>query len=188
MQSFEKGSCVMAIQETYTIPHIGLKKEVHTFEYQLNKEFFQKYENELLSDAEVMVRVLFDKTAMPYILDFRVDGTMQADCDKCAARIPIHLTGDFRVYVKFVNDDNVLEDELLEILFIHPDDPEIDVETFLYDFVNLSVPYSRKCEDPANTPLCDQQVLALLNQLRKPDDEPTTDPRWEKLNKLKDLN
>lgn len=178
----------MAKQETYTIPHIGLKKEVHAFEYQLGKEFFLKHENELLSNAEVTVKVLFDKTSTPYILDFSIDGTLQAECDKCATQIPIHFDGDFRVYVKFVADEEVPQDDNLEILFIHPEEPEIELETYLYDFVNLSVPYSRTCEDPGNTPLCDQKVLALLNQLREPEDVPTTDPRWEGLNKLKDLN
>jgi uncharacterized metal-binding protein YceD (DUF177 family) len=178
----------MAKQETYTIPHIGLKKEVHTFEYQLGKEFLQKYENELLSNPEVTVKVVFDKSNTPYILDFSIDGTLHAECDKCTAPISIHFDGDFRVYVKFVAEEEVPEDDNLEILFIHPDDPDIELETFLYDFVNLSVPYSRICEDPGNTPYCDQKVLALLNELRQPDDEPSTDPRWEGLNKLKDLN
>jgi uncharacterized metal-binding protein YceD (DUF177 family) len=178
----------MAKKETYTIPHIGLKKEVHTLEYQLGKEFFLKYENELMSNAEVNVKVLFDKTSTPYILDFSVKGILQADCDKCATSIPIHFDGDFRVYVKFVADEEVLQDDNLEILFIHPDEPEIELESYLYDFVNLSVPYSRTCGVPGNTPLCDQIVLALLNQLREPEDITTTDPRWEGLNKLKDLN
>lgn len=179
----------MAKAETYTIPHIGLKKEVHTFEYHLTKEFFQKHENELLGDADVYVKVIFDKRNTPYIIDFDISGKFTTDCDKCAAQIPQALTGDFRIYVKFDTEADVQQDENLEIVFISPDEPEIDLETYLYDFVNLSVPYARMCEDPGNTPYCDMEVIALLDKLQQPEEtEQPTDPRWEGLNKLKDLN
>jgi uncharacterized protein len=178
----------MATEKTFSIPHIGLKKTVHELNYHLDQAFFNKHENALISGADINVKVLFDKSSTPYILDFYISGTFETECDKCAADVRISLSGEYRVFVKFDAEAEIPVDENLEILFLSREEPEINIEPYLYDFVCLSLPYTKICDDPGNTPYCDMEVVALLDRINEQEEEKTTDPRWEGLNKLKDLN
>lgn len=176
----------MAKLNTYTIPHVGLKKEVHYFEYQLDKTFFAKFEHSLITKGDVLVTVRFDNRYEPFLMDFFIKGSTPAECDKCAAPVMLQLDEEYRVYVKFDTEPAQMDDEL-EILFLGRDEPEIDLEPYLYDFVNLSVPALKVCDEPGNTPFCDLAVLKMLDNDFKTNEEKVTDPRWEGLNKLKDL-
>jgi len=178
----------MATEKTFSIPHIGLKKAVHELQYHLDDAFFKKHENALIDGADVHVKVLFDKTATPYTLDFDIKGSFRTECDKCAADVKLPLSGEYRVFIKFDADADEPVDDNLEILFMTPGEPEIDIEPYLYDFVCLSLPYSKVCDDPGNTPYCDREVVELLDKINQQETTKTTDPRWEGLNKLKDLN
>lgn len=172
---------------SYTIPHVGLKKEVHTFKYQLDEQFFKKVETSLIQKGNIDVTVTFDKSKTPYIIDFDLSGEVLAECDRCASDFMVPIEGNFRVYVKFDVGIEEAQDEDLEILFMNPDDPEIDLEPYLYDFVSLSIPYSKVCEDAGIQ--CDPEVIQLLSkEEEKEETETKPDPRWEGLNKLKDLN
>ncbi|MCO5232126.1 MAG: DUF177 domain-containing protein [Chitinophagales bacterium] len=178
----------MSKQETYNIPYIGLKREVHTFNYQLDGKFFKKDEYSLIQDGKVDVKLIFDKSNTPYILDFDIRGIIQTNCDRCTTAIDIPIQGNYKVYVKFDQNAEDIEDEDMEILFLHPENPVIDIETYLYDFPLLSIPYSKVCEDVGLT--CDPEFLKYIqreNEEKLKETENIPDPRWAELNKLKDL-
>jgi uncharacterized protein len=176
----------MTKKENYTIPYVGLKNEKHTFHYQLNEEFFKKDEHSFLENGKADVEVIFDKSITPYILDFEISGTIESECDRCASIIDVPFTSKNRVYVKFDTHADEIVDEDLEILYLHPDDSQIDIETYLYDFTLLSIPYSKVCKDAGQK--CDPEVIKHLENslLEQEKQENTPDPRWEGLNKLKD--
>lgn len=177
----------MTKKETYTIPYVGLKNEKHIFHYQLNEEFFKKEEHSFLQNGKAEAKVIFEKSIIPYILDFEISGTVQTECDRCVSTINIPFSSTNRVYVKFDTHADEIEDEDLEILYLHPDDAQIDIETYLYDFTLLSIPYSKVCKDAGQK--CDTEVIKHLEKSLQEQEkqENTPDPRWEGLNKLKDL-
>ncbi len=178
----------MTKKENYTIPYVGLKNEKHTFHFTLNEEFFKTEEHSFLENGKAEAEVIFDKSILPYILDFEIKGTVQSECDRCNTTIDIPFHSSNRVYVKFDPLADEIEDDDLEILYLHPDDAVIDIETYLYDFTLLSVPYSKMCKDAGLK--CDPEVIKHLEKSEQDlnKKENTPDPRWEGLNKLKDLN
>lgn len=173
----------MAKMETYTIPYVGLKKGKHTFQYRLNGEFFKKDEHALVQDADIEAVVVFDKSIRPYTLDFEFSGTLKTECDRCASEIDLPIQSNYKVYVKFDQDADEIDDEDLEIMFVRPDEPELDIQVYLYDFALLSLPYYKECKDAGKT--CNPEVIKYLennNENNKPKQD--TDPRWEDLKKL----
>ncbi|MCO5247698.1 MAG: DUF177 domain-containing protein [Chitinophagales bacterium] len=173
--------------EKYTIPYVGLKNGKHFFNYHLNEEFFKLNEDPMIQKGDVDVKVVFDKSNTPYILDFELHGVIHTECDRCISEIDLPIQSTHRIYVKFDKDADELVDEDLEIIFIKPDEPEIDITEYLYDFALLSVPYSKHCEDVGKS--CDPNVIKYLNtSLEDKIIDETIDPRWEKLNKLKSKN
>ena len=178
----------MTKKENYTIPYVGLKNEKHTFHYQLNEEFFKTEEDSFLQDGKVNVTVVFDKSITPYTLDFEISGTIRSECDRCASTIDVPIHSTHKVYVKFDAQAEEFEDENLEILYLNPSDAVIDLGIYLYDFTLLSIPYSKVCKDAGLK--CDTEVIKHLDKAKQEQEEQenTPDPRWEGLNKLKDLN
>lgn len=178
----------MTKKENYTIPYVGLKNEKHIFHYHLDEEFFKTEEDSFLKDGKVDVEVTFDKSITPYLLDFVINGTIRSECDRCVSTIDVPIHSSNRVFVKFNHQSEEFEDENLEILYLNPDDPEIDLKIFLYDFTLLSIPYSKVCKDAGLK--CDPEVTKHLDKIEQEQQEQENkpDPRWEGLNKLKDLN
>lgn len=178
----------MIKKKPYIIPYVGLKNEKYDFEFRLDKEFFNREENALVREGRVTVTVSLDKSLQPHTLDFVIDGTILAECDRCASDIDLPIHHTYRVYVKLESDKDVEADENLEMLYLHPEDQEIDVEPFLYDFTLLSVPFTKRCQDIQKE--CDPEVTKYIVssvEIEQEEDN-SIDPRWEKLKKLKDLN
>lgn len=171
-----------SIQE-YRIPHVGLKKEVHEFSYELTETFFANFENALIQKCNIQVNASFDNRQEPFILEIDLDGIIWSDCDRCTASIPVTIHATFTVYVKYTADEAMKELDEMEIIYISRDESSINLTQFLYDFVHLSIPVHVICDNPGKTEYCDMEIIKLLEQQQE---ENTTDPRWADLNKLKD--
>jgi uncharacterized metal-binding protein YceD (DUF177 family) len=167
----------------YKIPHAGLKKDIHEFSYELTEKFFANFDNALISKCSIQVNITFDNRQEPYMIEVDLDGTVWGECDRCTASIPLSIHASFVVYVKYVYDESMKEQEDAEIIYIAKDDTNIDITQFLYDYVHLSIPIHKICDNPGKTEYCDQEIVRILEQ--KTTDN-TTDPRWAGLDKLKD--
>ncbi|MDZ7742668.1 MAG: DUF177 domain-containing protein [Bacteroidota bacterium] len=84
------------------------------------------------------------------------------------------------IYIKFGDEEY---EETDEVYVISQREYEIDVSQFIYEFINLSLPY-RKIHplDENGNEQCDPEVLQKLEDYKR---ESSTDPRWDALKKLK---
>ena len=170
----------------YAIAHIGLKKDIHLFELELDDTFFLNADQLAVHAANIHVQISLDKRNTPYILDFLINGSITTDCDKCAAKVILPIIGKYTVYIKF-SDEVVIEDSADDdILVIHRDDPEIDYYPFLHDFVHLCLPISKICDDPGNTEYCDIEVVNILNSMNQAQQQ-EQNTIWSKLEQLKNI-
>lgn len=172
----------------YKIAHQGLKKGKHRFEFHLDNSFFGNFDHSQIQEADIAVSVALDNTQEPYIADIELEGSASGVCDKCAANIPLTVRGDFRLYIKplDMSDDSEMPDDT-DFIYIHHDDPEIDLSHHLYEFAHLSLPLVKSCDKPFETPLCDLEVKRVMEklQIESPEKE-SIDPRWSALYKLKE--
>ena len=97
--------------------------------------------------------------------------------------MPINLYE--RQIVKFAEDELESDDD--EIISLSRKETAIDIAEPLYEMINVAVPYIKNCEQ-ANQD-CDQEMIDRLEKLsienQSEENEQTSDPRWEALNKLK---
>ena len=128
-----------------------------------------------------------DKQETMLILQFHIFGTIRLDCDKCLSEFDAPIDVKERQIVKFAEDD--LESDDLEIIMLNRSESEIDVSTMIYEFITVSVPYIKICEENGTGVQCDQEMIERLNKLsvgNQAEEEKTTDdPRWEALKELK---
>jgi len=168
---------------TYSIPFTGLKPGKHDFEYEITNAFFDEFEYSLVKKAELKCSVELEKQETMLILNFHITGKIDLTCDKCLAGYPQQVDINEQQIAKF-SEEEVDEDE--EIITLTKNDHEINIAGLIYEYVNVAAPFIAVCSDEGNTPYCDKEMIARLNELSADggqDDK--TDPRWDVLKKIK---
>ena len=168
-------------KQDFRILIAGLKEKVYHFKYELDDSFFNTVEQPLIEQSSIVVDLSFDKTHEPYVLHFKVTGTFEGECDRCASTINIPINADYRLFVELGNIEN---DDETEVIYISREDHDIKLYDHIYDFVNLSIPMVKRCTSIADVKLCDEKVSSFMERINS-SSEKTTDPRWEALKKLK---
>lgn len=158
---------------------------VHHFDYELDDRFFNAFEYSLIKSGNLKVDLELEKQETMLLLKFKVIGTVNLDCDKCLSEFAYPVNLYERQIVKFAEDELESDDE--EIITLSRKDTEIDISASLYEIINVAVPYIKNCGQADRE--CDQEMIDRLDQLsidkQAEENEQTSDPRWEALNKLK---
>ena len=172
----------------YEIAFVGLKPGVHEFDYELDDKFFSTFGEQDFKNCKAHVKLSLDKLPAFMMLRFEVGGTLEFICDRCGNDLPFELWDEFEILVKMVEDPGQmnLEEEDPDVYYISRTESHIDVKGWLYEFVNLSIPFQKSCsEDEIGGPQCNKEVLEKLKMLN-PQQNETKNPIWKGLDKLKD--
>jgi len=169
----------------FSIPFTGLKIGKHQFDFDIDNSFFDAYEYSLVKKGSLKVAVELDKQETMLILHFHIVGTIVLDCDKCLAEFNSPINIRERQIVKFAEDE--LESDDLEIIMLDKKESEINIADLIYEFITVSAPYIKVCEQNGDGQQCDQEMIARLESLAVGSQEEKTDddPRWAALKKLK---
>lgn len=174
----------MKTKNKYTVAFTGLQNGVHSFTFNIDNDFFASREYSPITEGNIDVELDFDKKNQFFVLNFRYAGTVQVDCDRCAQDVTLPINNAASLLVKVADEtvENIADDE---VMYIQPNDIEVDFSQFLYENIIVDIPLYKTCEDDiSGEQQCDEKVVTILEN----DDEPgegETDPRWEKLKQLK---
>src|SRR5690606_11478575 len=121
------------------------------------------------------------------IANFDIKGFISLNCDLCLSNFPSETEINERVIIKFSEHEDITEDTE-EILILSKKDHALDISPLIYEYINLAAPYNSRCDDPGNKSMCDKEMIDKINNLsihNKESEQPSIDPRWEILNKIK---
>lgn len=127
----------------YLIPISSLKQGLHTFDYQLDKRFFECFEASPVQEGSVTAKFYFDKQSGMYSLIFDLEGEVLVECDRCLEFFNMPIKSSNSLVAKF----NASEADDMEIIHIPRTETEINIAAFLYEFVILSIPAVKKHDD-----------------------------------------
>lgn len=161
----------------YNIKFEGLKQGVHFYEFVVDNAFFEEFDAFEFKKSIIYVDLEFKKQSTMLVLTFKFAGTITVPCDRCLDDVDVEVDGEEKLVVKFGNEEYDQTDEIL-ILPIH--EHELNVATYVYEFLNINLPQKRVHLDG----LCNQQVISELEKIEKKN-EIDEDPRWSS---LKDIN
>jgi uncharacterized protein len=155
----------------FSLPIKGLKNGIHEYNFQIDGEFFENFENSPIEKGNFDVHVTLDKRDAFFELVFDFDGTIQTECDRCTASIDLPFGDTQNLTVKYSLEES--EDDA-EIVFITHDTSIFNVAKYIYEFICLSVPYHKTydCENDEKPP-CDFDVLDRIS------DEPIAEEKEE---------
>jgi len=146
----------------YIIQFKGLKEGVHEFAFSINKPFFEAFEYLAVPEGHVDVTVVLDKKSTFLDLDVDLKGEMLVQCDRCLDYFSLPLEYRGHLIVRF-SETAMESDE--EVMWIHPDEYELDLRHYLYECLSLSIPIRKIHPDlPNGEPGCDPEMLEKLDE------------------------
>ncbi len=171
----------------YEIAWQGLKPGIHTFQFELDDKFMKEHGEWEFGSLEAQVTVTFDKQTSFFMLKFDVGGVMDVPCDRCGDDLKLKLWDEFNLLVKLQGEGAEEKDEEADVVFIPRSETVLDISTWLYEFVQLSVPLQRVHPDVDGKSTCDPKALELLNKLADHPEDHKTNDIWKGLDALKDI-
>ncbi|WP_336516741.1 DUF177 domain-containing protein [Pollutibacter soli] len=181
----------MAGRREYEIAFVGLKPGVHEFNYTIDDKFFADFNfpQQEFSNCHANVKLLLDRQTSFLMLKFEVGGTCDVTCDRCGNPLTVQLWDDFSMLVKMVDNPDELnaQDEDPDVFYISRTESHIDVAGWIYEFINLSVPVHRMCDDKdIDETKCNVEVLKMLRGMNDESKE-NQNPIWKGLDKFRNI-
>lgn len=142
----------------FSIPLKSIEKKTHQFDFQVDSEFFSHFENSLIKEGKFDVVVEINKKPNVMDVKFIINGSFQTECDRCLAGISQKVEGEHEILAKF---GELPEEENPEVIYIQPLAHDFNVAKYIYEFICLSIPYTKVCVGD-DEELCDQTVQGYL--------------------------
>lgn len=176
----------MGKSSEFIVRFSGLGIGKHQFEFLAEDWFFEQLENSLIARGAVKVKMEMDKKSTHLGLFFTLEGSVGEVCDRCSVDYDQSVSGEFKMFVKFGDAYEDVDDELI---IIPRGDHELDVAQMVYEFIGLSIPLRKvPCEVLNDTSMCDKAVLdRIAGEAMDTDEEDnSTSPFKDILGGLKD--
>jgi len=121
----------------YKIPLKTLAPGVHTYEYELDRKFFEDIDGEEVRKGDVKVILNVRRASSSFELNFDIEGVIKVPCTRCLDDMNLDVDTESRLIVKFGSE---YSEESDEIVIIPEVEGEINIAWFLYEFIALTIP------------------------------------------------
>jgi uncharacterized metal-binding protein YceD (DUF177 family) len=176
----------------FEIPVSGLKQGIHTFDFEVDREFFSCFDFEEFENAKITTLLEVDKSSTMLVMNFKLSGFVNVPCDLCGEAFDLQIDNKFRLIGKFSNQEGDDGDEIIHIPYA---ESRLNIAQYLYEFILLATPVKRVHK----TGDCNSETLAKLKEfiVESPAEEPDEDEIaeeednkavWELLKKFKNDN
>jgi uncharacterized metal-binding protein YceD (DUF177 family) len=189
--------------DPYKIVLKTLEIGTHSYEYNLDAEYFKKIDSPEVQRGKVTAKVTVENTGSSYEIKFHLEGFVIVLCDRCLDDMEWPITHKSRLIVKFGKE---YSEESDEIIVIPEEEGEINLAWFLYEFIALSIPIKHvhapgKCNKMMSSKLKKHLVKTsddedddneieiddTVDDIAETDTE-QNDPRWDEFKKIIDNN
>lgn len=121
----------------YNISLKNLTAGTHTYEYTLDRKYFEAIDGDEVKKGDVHVELKVKKVSSTYEFNFDIKGVVQIPCDRCLDDMNQEIDTQNRLVVKLGKE---YSEESDEIIIIPEDEGEINIAWFLYEFIALNIP------------------------------------------------
>ncbi len=167
--------------KAYKIKFFGLSLGEHSFDYQLNNEFFELFDYHEFEQSDLTGTILLCKKTNGLELDIKIEGTVTVPCDLTTELYKQPINGGTEIIVKFGDE---YDDSREDVLILPHGEHEFNAAQFLYETAVLSVPLKRVSPD-AEKSKAGKEIREKLESLStEAEGEKASDPRWDKLKNL----
>ncbi len=170
--------------EIFTVEFVKLADGHHEIDVDLDKSFFDYYQNNDVLDAQLKVELDIEKTGNLMIVDIFTTGQIVYPCDRCLSDLAVPVDVDFKV-IYHLNSEHITENEVVndlesDIVYLTPKEFKVNLSQVVYESSLLGVPMIKNCDDFDNNQ-CDEEMIGKINGTQMSESTENVDPRWEKL-------
>lgn len=183
------------VKRQYDIDIFRIADGEHTFEMEVNDEFFALFEHSFIEKGNAHVEIVLNKSTRMLTLDLHVEGKVELECDRSLETFDYPIDLNERLIVKYGEEEEELDDD---VLVITRNTQKINLAQFIYEIIGISLPMKKihpdylEEEDEEEFDEVSEGRL-VYSSLEEEDDseveekpeEDTTDPRWAILKNLK---
>lgn len=173
----------MSRNDDTTVRFSGLKSGRYSYRFELEKDFFDRFENEEIRDGKVEIDAVLEKTERVMVMKFTLRGEVTTLCDRCLGEMRVPIEGEESLNIR-LSDDEESNDENVAIL---PEGAfEIDLAQWLYEYVAVRIPMQHihaegECDEATVSYIKSEEELQGEREANR-----EADPRWAALKELKD--
>ena len=173
-----------------------MRQDSCEYEYVLDDRFFADIDAPEIHKGNLKVLLSVKKSIGAFLLEFHVEGTVTAVCDRCLDDLELPVETDNALKVKLGAEFAETDD----FITIPEEEGHINVAWLIYEFVALSLPM-KKVHAPGE---CNEKMMGVLNEhscTSSPeadeenpeaetdsDENRDIDPRWSELKKILNNN
>lgn len=178
----------MSKQGIYSVRISGLGEGDHDFTFELDKKFFDSFEQTEVSDGKLLANVILVKKHGVMELHFAIAGEVEVICDRCLDSFFTAIDASHVIYVKTGSSAEEVNED---VVVIGKDDHDIEIGQYLYEFIILALPFKRvHPADPGGKSLCNPEMLQKLDAhtIKDTNHKNHVDPRWDALKGIIEKN
>lgn len=157
----------------------------HNFEYKLNNDFFEQFDEIEINQGEIEVKIVAEKRLSTVDLTFDINGKVILPCNRCLDEMTLPIEAQEKILVKFGDfaEDNA------EIIVIKENE-DFDISWLLYELIATSVPMQYSHGEGE----CNKDMMRQINRyiVAEKDSNLTeininrNDSRWDVLKNIND--
>jgi len=171
----------------YSIPFRDLDNSDHEYTFTVSDNFFKCFEKSEILGANIEVNLLLSKNIHSLDLKISLSGTAKILCDRCLEEYEEQIYFNDSICVEFGDETNFDTDKDFVILDRNVD--EINISQFIYEFAHFALPLVHyHPDDKDGNSGCNPKMLETLKKYSVKKETTITDPRWEKLQEIKNKN
>lgn len=169
----------------FTIPVGGNRKGHYVYEFEIDKAFFDLFEESEIKEGKLEAVVNVDRESTHAEIGFKITGKVSICCDRCLGEFDHPLDFGSRLLVRYGSERDESDPD---IITLPHEENELDLKQYLYEYIHLALPIRRTHPDDADgNSTCDPVMLGKLRE-HLVDDEAGENPGWEELRKLMNDN
>lgn len=154
----------------YIIYFGGLKEGVYDYDFIMEQDFFDEFEYLEAHGGKVQAHVTMNKYEKYITLNISMKGNLILQCDRCLEDYSQDIYFEDSLLIKYFDDsENELDEE--KIIYIHPEDKEIDLKHYFFENIGLSIPYRRIHPDINGETTCNKEMLKYIINIDEKDDQ-----------------
>lgn len=170
----------------YNIEFKALKEGLHEYEFEVNEKFFEHFEDGLVENGDVKVKVELEKRSAFIKVNLTFSGWLELTCDRCLEPYQQEVELETELFVKFGEEKEF--DEGDNVIWVLPEEHALNLTQVLYEYTVLSIPLKHAHPDEEGANSCNKEMLDRLDNItfaEEEEDEQEIDPRWAALKNLK---
>ncbi|HWY13411.1 MAG TPA: DUF177 domain-containing protein [Bacteroidia bacterium] len=166
-------------KKQYIVKFAGLPVGTHEFEFKIRGTFFEQFNENEITEADIDITVVLVKQNNLMQMQFEISGTVNLSCDRCLKYYDFPIEASENLVIKYGNPEESND----EIISVNETAGYADISHYLFEYITLALPSRRVACEVDEDFECDEETLKKLNENLIQDEE--INPIWEKLNKLK---